>query len=254
MELVIVSNKQEITKSRIFTSAIFLITLLLISFITVTTVSDPPVHSELTKEVPVEFIELNFDPTKEQGGSPGGSGKASDEILNKTNPPQQTGVVTSTDPNATAIQSGKSNKTTSEKPSQNTATTTNNTNPIFGGKGGSGGGNDSGSGGVFGNDNGKGGKGTGTGNGDGNGSGKARVRYNEISTSNIYTNSLIKVTLILQVNEDGKVIGTRVVGKETTTNDQSIISKVASACKAQLKYAKGSSITEEYYHIWIQPQ
>lgn len=106
MELVIVSNKQEVTKSRIFTSAIFLILLLLISLITVTTVTDPPVHSELTKEVPVEFIELNFDPTKDQGGSPGGSGKASDEILNKTNPPQQTGVVTTTDPNATAIQSG----------------------------------------------------------------------------------------------------------------------------------------------------
>ncbi|MCO5260934.1 MAG: hypothetical protein M9916_12390 [Crocinitomicaceae bacterium] len=254
MELVIISNKQEVTKSRVFAGAILLALLLLVSLITVSTVTDPPVHSELTKEVPVEFLELNFDPTKDQGGSPGGSGKASDEVLNKTNPPQQTGVLTSTDPNATSITTGKSNKTTSDKPSDNTATTSNNTNPIFGGKGGSGGGNDSGSGGVIGNDNGKGGKGNGTGSGDGDGSGKARVRYNEISTSGIYTNSLIKVTLILQVNEDGKVIGTRVVGKETTTSDQSIISKVASACKSQLKYAKGSGVTEEYYHIWIQPQ
>src|SRR5690606_11258467 len=117
-----------------------------------------------------------------------------------------------------------------------------------------GGGNDSGSGGLIGNDNGKGGKGTGPGSGDGSGSGKARVRYNEISTDNIFTNTLIKVTLILNVDETGKVIGHRVVQKETTTSDQSIISKVASACKPQLKYAKGTGVTEEYYHIWIQPQ
>lgn len=254
MELLVISNKQDVTRSRIVATAIMLTLLLIVSLVTVSTISDPPVHSELTREIPVEFIELKFDPSQNPGGSPGGSGKASDEILNKTNPPQQSGVVTTNDPDATSIQSGKSNKTTSDKTSDNTSTTTNNTNPIFGGKGGSGGGNDSGSGGIIGNDNGKGGKGNGTGNGDGGGSGKARVRYNEISTSNIYTNSLIKVTLILQVDETGKVIGTRVVGKETTTNDQSIINKVASACKAQLKYAKGNGVTEEYYHIWIQPQ
>lgn len=254
MELLVISNKQDINKSRILAIAIIAVLVLLISLIHISSVTDPPVHSPMTNEVPLEFMELNFEPKAKQGGSPGGSGKASDDPLNKTNPPQQTEMLSTKDPNATSLQSGKSNKTNSDKPSENTASTTNNKNPIFGGKGGAGGGNDSGSGGIIGNDNGKGGKGTGTGNGDGDGSGKARVRYNEISTDNIYTNSLIKVTLILNVDENGKVIGTRVVGKETTTNDQSIISKVASACKSQLKYAKGSGVTEEYYHIWIQPQ
>lgn len=254
MELIVISNKQDIAKSRIIATVTIAILLFLISLIHISSVTDPPIQSPITNEVPLEFLDLNFEPKAQQGGSPGGSGKASDEVLNKTNPPQQQAQVTTNDPNATAVQTGSSNKTTSDKPSTNPPTTTNNTKPIFGGKGGSGGGNDSGSGGLIGNDNGKGGKGTGTGSGDGSGSGKARVRYNEISTDNIYTNTLIKVSLILNVDETGKVIGHRVVQKETTTSDQSIISKVASACKAQLKYAKGTGVTEEYYHIWIQPQ
>ena len=39
----------------------------------------------------------------------------------------------------------------------------------------------------------------------------------------------------------------------TTTNDQQIISKVLNACKSQLRYAKGSSMTEEFYTAVIQP-
>mgnify|MGYP000908860842 CR=1 FL=1 len=252
MELLVISNRQDITKSRIFAVVIISVLLLLISLIHITSVTDPPIQPEITKEVPVEFMELKMEPSPKSGGSPGGKGSPSDDQLVKKNPPQTQEKLTTKDPNATAVQSGKSNKTNTDKQTDNKATTTVKSDDPFG-KGGKGGGKDSGSGGVIGDDNGSGGKGTGTGNGDGSGSGVARKRYNEISTDNIYTNSLVKVTLILNVDDSGKVIGHRTVGKETTTNDQSIINKVAAACKSQLKYMKGKGITEEYYHVWIQP-
>lgn len=253
MELLVFSNKQDIRKSFVIAGLFLLVILFITTLIHITSVTDPPVHSEVTKDVPLEFLELNFEPKAQQGGSPGGSGTPSMDQLNKTNPPQQKELLTTTDANATAIQSGKSNKTNTDKPTNNTATTPVQGNNPFA-SGGSGGGDQGGSGGVFGSDNGKGGKGAGTGNGDGNGSGKARTRYNNISTDNIYTNSEVKVVLILQVDESGKVIGTRTVGTQTTTKDQNIINKVASACKAQLKYAKGDRITEEYYTAVIRPQ
>jgi hypothetical protein len=253
MELLVVSNKQDITKSRVFSIAIIAILLFLVSLIHISSVTDPPVHSPVTREVPLEFLELKLAANDREGGSPGGSGTPSSAPLNKTNPPQQTALVSTNDPNAVAVQSGKSNKTNTDKPTNNTATTTaQNDNPFS--KGGTGGGTEGGSGGVFGADNGKGGKGTGAGSGTGSGTGKARVRYNEINISDIYTNSQIQVKLILNVNEDGKVIGGRTVGAGTTTSDQQIISKVLSACKAQLKYAKGDGVTEEFYTAVIRPQ
>lgn len=253
MELLVVSNKEDITKSRIFSVAIIAVLLFLISFIHISTVTDPPVYSPVTREVPLEFLELKLAADNREGGSPGGSGTPSSAPLNKTNPPQQTALVSTNDPNATAIQSGKSNKTNTDKPTNNTATTTaQNNNPFS--KGGTGGGSEGGSGGVFGADNGTGGTGKGAGSGNGDGTGKARVRHNNISTDNIYTNSEVKVVLVLQVDENGKVIGTRTVGEKTTTSDQSIINKVAAACKAQLKYAKANGITEEFYTAVIRPQ
>lgn len=253
MELLVVSNKQDITKSRVFSIVIIAVLLFLVSLIHISSVTDPPVYSPVTREVPLEFLELKLAADNRAGGSPGGSGTPSSAPLNKTNPPQQTALVSTNDPNAVAVSSGKSNKTNTDKPTNNTATTTaQNNNPFS--KGGTGGGTEGGSGGIFGPDNGTGGTGKGAGPGNGDGTGKARVRHNNISTDNIYTNSEVKVTLILQVDESGKVIGTRTVGKETTTNDQSIINKVAAACKAQLKYAKGDSVTEEYYTAVIRPQ
>jgi hypothetical protein len=253
MELLVVSNKQDITKSRIFAIVIMVIMVLLISLIHISSVTDPPVHAPITNEVPLEFMDLKLAADGREGGSPGGSGTPSDAQLNKTNPPQQTALVSTNDPNATAVQSGKSNKTNTDKPTNNTATTTTQSDNPFS-KGGQGGGTEGGSGGLFGSDNGKGGKGTGSGSGTGSGNGKARVRHNNISTDNIYTNSEVKVVLILQVDEDGKVVGGRTVGAGTTTNDQQIISKVLSACKAQLRYAKGPSMTEEYYTAVIEPR
>jgi hypothetical protein len=253
MEALVVSSKQEVLKSRIYATIVMVLFLLLISFVTITSVTDPPVHVPLTNEVPLEFLELKVLPDNKPGGSPGGSGTPNTAPLNKANPPQQTQTLTSTDANATPIQTGKSNKTNTDTPTNNTATTTQQGNNPFS-KGGSGGGSEGGSGGVFGSDNGKGGKGTGAGSGTGSGSGVARVRYNEIDVSGIYTNSEIKVQLILNVNEEGRVIGGRTVGAGTTTNDQQIISKVLSACKSQLKYKPSNSMTEEYYTALIRPQ
>lgn len=253
MELLVVSNKQDITKSRVFSLVIIAILLLLISLVHISTVTDPPVHSEITREVPLEFMEIKLAPDGKEGGSPGGSGTPSSAPLNKTNPPQQTALVSTNDPNATAVQSGKSNKTNTDKPTNNTATTTAQSNNPFS-RGGEGGGTEGGSGGLFGPDNGRGGKGTGAGSGTGSGTGKARVRYNEISTDNIYTNSEIKVQLILNVNEEGKVVSGRTVGAGTTTSDQQIIGKVLAACKSQLRYKPGPSMTEEYYTALIRPQ
>lgn len=253
MELLVVSNKEEIKKALIVSAIIMAVLLVVALLIHITSVTDPPVHVEATREVPMEFMELNLVKDNRDGGSPGGNGSPSNDPLNKTNPPQQKEMLTSTDPNATALSSGKSKITNTDKPSNNTTTTTAQSNNPFE-NGGSGTGNDGGSGGLIGSDNGKGGKGTGSGTGDGNGTGKKRVRHNNISTDNIYTNSEVKVVLVLQVDESGRVVGTRTVGKETTTNDQSIINKVASACKAQLRYEKSNSMTEEYYTAVIKPQ
>src|SRR5690606_27211548 len=224
MELVVVSNKQDVTKSRIIALTVIVIFFVLISLIHISSVTDPPVYSPVTNEVPVEFFELKLAADGKEGGSPGGSGSPSDAPLNQTNPPQQTALVSTNDPNATAVQSGKSNKTNTDTPTNNTATTTvKRDNPFS--KGGNGGGTEGGSGGLFGADNGKGGKGTGAGSGTGSGTGKARVRYNEINITDIITNSQIQVKLILNVNEEGRVVGGRTVGAGTTTNDQQIISK-----------------------------
>jgi len=253
MELVVVSNRGDIRKSRIFSAVIMLILFFLISLIHISSATDPPVHSEITREVPLEFLEVKLEPTKQAGGSPGGSGTPSSAPLNRTNPPQQQALVSTKDPQAVAIKSGKSNKTNTDRPTQNTPTTTaQNSNPFS--KGGMGGGTEGGSGGLFGTDNGLGGKGTGAGSGTGSGRSANRVRYNEISTDNIYTNSEIKVQLILNVNEEGRVIGGRTVGAGTTTSDQQIIGKVLNACKAQLRYKPSGSMTEEYYTALIRPQ
>lgn len=253
MELLVVSNKQDITRSRIFSVAIIVVLLFLVSLIHISSVTDPPVHSEITREVPLEFLEIKLAPDGREGGSPGGSGTPSSAPLNKTNPPQQTALVSTNDPNATAVQSGKSNKTNTDKLTNNTATTTAQSNNPFS-RGGEGGGTEGGSGGVFGADNGKGGKGTGAGSGTGSGTGVKRVRYNEIDVSGIYTNSQVQVQLILNVNDEGRVVSGRTVGAGTTTNDQQIINKVLSACRSQLRYKPGSSMTEEYYTAVIKPQ
>jgi len=253
MELLVVSNKEDIKKSRFFSAIIIATLLFLISLIHISSVTDPPVHSEITREVPIEFLEIALEPTKKEGGSEGGSGTPSSAPLNKKNPPQQKQLLSTNDPVATPIKMGKSNKTNSDKPSNNTASTSiQNNNPFS--RGGSGGGTEGGSGGVFGTDNGLGGKGTGAGKGAGSGRGANRVRYNEISTDNIYTNAEIKVQLILNVNENGQVISGRTVGSGTTTSDQQIIGKVLAACKAQLKYKPSDSMTEEYYTALIKPQ
>lgn len=254
LELVVIENKTETRKSWIISAAIIVAILLIASLIHVTTVTDPPITLPETKEVPLEFMELQLQSNK-PGGSSGGSGTPNNTPLNKTNPPQQTATVTTKDPNATAVQSGQSNKTNTDKPSTNTPTTSQQSKDPFG-KGGSGGGNQGGSGGLFGADSGKDGNGSGGGNGDGigSGNGKTRIRHNNINVDNIYTNTLVKVSLILTVNEDGKVIAARTIGKETTTNDQNIINQVIAACKAQLRYEKANSITENIYTVEIKPK
>jgi len=253
MELVVISNKEDVKKSRFFSAIIISLLLFLISLIHISSVTDPPVHSEITREIPLEFLEVALEPTQKKGGSEGGSGTPSQAPVNKKNPPQQQQLLSTNDPSAIPIKTGKSNKTNTKKHSDNTpSTTTQDNNPFS--RGGSGGGTEGGSGGVFGTDNGLGGKGTGAGRGTGNGRGANRVRYNEISTDNIYTNAEIKVQLILNVNEEGRVVSGRTVGAGTTTSDQQIIGKVLAACKAQLKYKPSDSMTEEYYTALIKPQ
>jgi len=243
MELMVISNKQDIRKSRFFSA----------SLIHISSVTDPPVHSEVTRDVPIEFMEVKLAPDQREGGSPSGSGTPSSAPINRSNPPQQQTLLSTNDPTASAIDMGKSNKTNTDRSTNNTASTSlQNNNPFS--RGGSGGGTEGGSGGIFGSDNGMGGKGTGAGRGQGSGRGTSRVRYNEISTDNIYTNSEIKVQLILNVNEEGKVVSGRTVGAGTTTSDQQIIGKVMAACKAQLRYKPSDSMTEEYYTALIRPQ
>lgn len=205
--------------------------------------ADPaPKDIPLTAEMPID--ELVMEELKIEAGGAGGGTPSDDEVAPPT--PQVTNVVTQTDSKVT-VPKGKSNKTNTKNPSDNTSTTTvQGPNPFGGGAGGGSGG---GTGGAFGSDSGKEGSG-----GTGTGSGAGRSRYNEISTDNIYTGIEIVVRLQLTIDADGKVVSA-VNMSGTTTTDQKIINQVIAAAKSQLKYNKepGAGLQKVFYTVKILP-
>lgn len=204
----------------------------------------PPFNPPLTTEMTMEEIEL--DNLKIEAGGSGGGEPSDDPIAPPT--PQVQNVITTTD-SKVSVHSGQSNKTNTNKPSENTAQTTQqSTNPFN--KGGSEGGEGGGKGKGFGPDSGKDGKG-----GEGNQSDEGRVRYNEIDVDDIYTSTVISVQLKLTINAEGRVVSAQAVSAGTTTTDQRIINQVIAAAKSQLQYSKqeNASLQVQWYTVKIVP-
>lgn len=202
----------------------------------------PPRDIPLTAEMPID--ELVMEELRIEAGGAGGGTPSDDEVAPPT--PQVTNVITQTESTVT-VKAGSSNKTNTKKNTDNTATTTQQSTNPFGG--GSGGGNGGGDGGTFGSDSGKEGSG-----GTGTGSGAGRIRYNEISTDNIYTTVEVVVRLKITINADGQVVSA-VNMSGTTTTDQRIINQVIAAAKSQLKYNKevGAGLQSVFYTAKIVP-
>lgn len=205
----------------------------------------PPTNPPLKAEV--DFKEIVLEELKIEAGGAGGGEPSDDQVAPPT--PQVTNVITDKNPNV-KVTTGKSNKTNTKQPTDNTATTTQQSNDPFN-KGGSQGGAGGGDGGVFGKDSGKEGQG-----GSGTGSGKGRIRYNEINVDDIYTSSTVTVNLKLTINAEGQVVSAQSVSAGTTTTDQRIINQVIAAAKAQLRYNKqpGAVLQSVYYTVEIVPQ
>lgn len=204
----------------------------------------PPTNPPLKAEV--DFKEIVLEELKIEAGGAGGGEPSDDQVAPPT--PQVTNVITDKNPNV-KVTTGKSNKTNTKQPTDNTATTTQQSNDPFN-KGGSQGGAGGGDGGVFGKDSGKEGQG-----GEGTGSGEGRVRYNEINVDEIYTTSVITVRLKLSVNAEGQVVSAQSVSSGTTTTDQRIINQVIAAAKSQLRFNKkaGAVLETQWYTVKIVP-
>lgn len=80
-----------------------------------------------------------------------------------------------------------------------------------------------------------------------------RPRYSEISLKGVEVSVGMKISFVLEVDMDGNVTSGRVIGGNTTTDDQQLIRKILAICKEQLKFAKWEEATQEYYTIVIQP-
>lgn len=205
----------------------------------------PPVNPPLRADAEIEDIVL--EELQVEAGGAGAAGAASDDPV-KPPQPQVENVLTNPE-SPVETNSGSSNQTNTTKPTDNTAsTTTTGTSPF----GGNNSGNNSGSGtGTFGSDTGK----EGSGGGPSTASGAGRVRYNEISTDEIYTSSTVIVKLILTIDAEGRVVDARCLTSQTTTTDQRIINQVIYAARTQLKYnpEPGAGLQSVYYTAKIVP-
>src|SRR5690606_30684639 len=191
--LPVVNSKDKNTG--IIVSLIFIALLILYLFFVHFQLADPPPSNPPLK-AEVYFDEIVLEELKIEAGGAGGGEPSDDPVAPPT--PQVTNVITDKNPEV-KVPTGKSNKTNTKKPSDNTATTTQQSTNPFGG--GSGGGEGGGDGPVFGSDSGKEGNG-----GVGDGSGKGRVRYNEINVDEIYTTTTVTVRLKLTINSEGQVV------------------------------------------------
>lgn len=194
----------------------------------------PPLPEQLKyKEMEVEFIELTPESLPETANFGGGGG--GDEVnAPKTDKfTEQTQEVLTTKGGSGKIPSGHSNHTNSPNgQNQSGAQNPKPNNPF--GDGGSGSGSGGGNGGGLGQDN---GNGTGDGPSGGGGGAASRKLIQSPNTRDIESDEDCKITFSVQVNADGSIAGTpKVVRSETTTGDQTLISRVTSLVKSQARY------------------
>jgi len=191
---------------------------------------------------PMEEIETIETPYKIGGG---GSGTPSDAPIDLRPKPQikKADVIEKSDEKTKA---GQGNKNTGENPNNKATSSVPSKNPF--GTGGTGGGDQQGRGKGFGND-----VGNGTGNGpDGDGSGgKKRVRLNDPDVTDIQSSVSCTVHLKLTINAEGTVMRAENISGKTTTTNSTVINKVISAVKSQVKYTKSEGAAPQIMYLTV---
>jgi hypothetical protein len=213
----------------------FFLVLILSSF----EMADPPPKDIPMKAALMEMPEFIIKPANIDGG---GSGKPSDDKIDKPRP--QTEKIATQAKSKTSTASGESNKTTAPNANNEASTTSKAPNP-FGG-GGSGGGDQSGKGKGFGND-----EGSSTGPGEGT---KQRIRLTDPNADDIKSGTNCIVRLKVTVNAEGDVVKAENISSITTTTDQRIINQVIAITKAQAKYNKkpGASLEQAFITVTLK--
>ncbi|MEN9699871.1 MAG: hypothetical protein RLZZ301_1069 [Bacteroidota bacterium] len=243
LQLDYLEARKDAKKSLIYTTIALFLALLLTFLIKFDVrpealVDTPPFKSD---EVIEEFqVEL----TKEElaGGSRGGGTPGSGRIAP---PADQTERVATAAQSDFSHSSGNSDNHNASN-SNNTSSTTSRVTDPFSGSGGSGGRNGSGNGPFSGP-----GSGTGTndGVGPGHGSGRGRVRLNSVNQPNYNLDYDCRIGFLLQVDENGMVVGVRTIKSVTTCSDLQIINDLKERCRREVRYNKdpGSPIVEMNY-------
>lgn len=143
---------------------------------------------------------------------------------------------------------------TGDKQTQNTQPATQQSSEPANPFSGSGGQGTSGTGDGMGNDN---GPGPGTGNPGKGGSEKERVRLSNISSTPKTPNSeYCKVSLVLTVNYEGKVIAVSVNRSVTTAENEALIDEIISLAKKEVRYKEkpaGYRLEKCFYTVSIRP-
>lgn len=203
----------------------------------------PPLPEALKyKDMEVEFVELEAASLPETANAGGGGGGDEVNAPKSDKFEEQMQEILTNNGSNMHVSSGKSNHTNTNKPTNNSPSTKNPDPNPFDNDGGSGSGKGGGNGGGLGSDDGNG-KGDGpSGNGSGN---VTRYLVAKPNTSSIDADEDCKIVFTVQIAADGSIVGTPKVDRSaTTTDNSSLISKVASLVKSQARYnsAKGASV------------
>lgn len=185
---------------------------------------------------PVEEIKTIKTPYKIVGGGGGGSAGAASQNPVDRNTRDERARASDT-PSPKDEKPGQSDRTNSNKQTNNTATTLVKGDNPFGG-GGAKKGNGSG---IFGKD-----QGTGSGVGEGNGEngvgggsgGGARKKLTNLNPEDIQSNETCTIVFYVFINAEGNVVRADLDKSKTTTTNASLIEKLKDLVKKQIKYDK----------------
>lgn len=235
-------------KIAIITSSAAILLLLIVAYFTTfyimpkLEIDVPPLRSdEVIEEFVIDNLELARN-DEDAGGTGGGMG-SNDKIAP---PSPQTSKIVTDKSSSTNVFSGNSHNNNSTNATNGSSTVAHNDNPF-----GTGGNNTSGTGagtGPFGNDVGTGGNGPG---GPGSGAG-GRVRLNDPNTSGIIPDQDATINLKVTINSEGQILAVSNIPSKTTTTDQTIINKVISAVKRDVKYSKAPGTTNSTQYITVK--
>lgn len=230
--------------------AVAIIGLMFLFFFVFTySIPDPPIE-----EVPVlaetEMTEIDLkEYVVKVGSGGGGSGTPVKAPVTNQVTPQVQKVLTNPR-GTTTVPKGGSNHTNTNKPNDNKASTTEESNNPFG-SGGTGGGDGGGRGHGFGGDT---GDGTGPGTGPGSGGDVKRYLVNKPNTYNIDSDENCKIVLRVQVDADGNIVGKPAFVKAaSSTNNMTLINQVIYVVQSEAKFnaVKGAKLKSEVITISI---